>query len=74
MPTAVIPLEHQLRCAQRELRLRRQVYPKLVDERRMTQKAADHEIALMQAIVHTLEEVLESQQLSLFPRAGEERI
>jgi hypothetical protein len=68
MSTPVIPLEHQLRCAQRELRWRRQVYPRLVATRRMTQQAADHEIACMEAIIHTLEGVLEDRQLALFER------
>jgi hypothetical protein len=37
-------------CADREVRKRRRVYSRLVAEGRMTGKAADKEIAVMQAI------------------------
>jgi hypothetical protein len=38
-------------CAKRELAMRRRVYPKWVDSGRMSQDKADHEIAVMAAIV-----------------------
>lgn len=40
----------KLRCAQRELALRRNVYPKRVVSGLLAQSKADHEIALMEAI------------------------
>lgn len=47
----------QLRlCALRELRLRRNVYPRRVANRRMTAPQADKEIAMMEAIVEALTE------------------
>lgn len=47
-------LTDQLAAARRELGMRRRVYPRQVASGRMTQAAADHEIACMQAIVDTL--------------------
>jgi len=37
-------------CAEREVKLRKRVYPRRVDEGRMTQALADRQIALMEAI------------------------
>lgn len=44
-----------LACARRELALRRNVYPRWVGAKRMTQFKADDEIAAMDAIVRFLE-------------------
>lgn len=43
-----------IRCAERELALRRNVYPRWVGAKRMTQFRADEEIELMAAIVDYL--------------------
>jgi len=37
-------------CAEREIRLRKHVYPRLVREVRMTQTTADRELEVMRAI------------------------
>lgn len=50
-----VTLQDQLRAAQRELALRRNVYPNQVVARRMSQDKANHEIACMEAIVETLD-------------------
>jgi hypothetical protein len=50
-------LADQIRCAERELRKRRQVYPRFVADQRMTQAQAEHEIATMAAILETLREL-----------------
>ena len=39
-------------CAEREVTMREKVYPRLVDARKMSQKTADREIAMMRAIRH----------------------
>jgi hypothetical protein len=49
----------QLACAQRELAMRKRVFPRWVQQEKMTQEKmtqekADHEIACMEAIVATL--------------------
>lgn len=43
-------------CAKRELDYRRRVYPRWVENKRMTQARADEEIALMAEIVRVLQE------------------
>lgn len=43
--------QNKLECAKRELAMRMRVYPKWVDSGRMSQDKADHEIAVMAAIV-----------------------
>ncbi len=42
--------EQKLQCILRELRMRRNVYPKWVADRRLSQADADEQIALMEAI------------------------
>ncbi len=42
--------QEKLRCAERELRMRRFIYPKWVASGRITQLHADSEIAAMKAI------------------------
>jgi hypothetical protein len=42
--------QDKLRCAEREAKMRRRVYQRWVEQGRMTQKQADHEIACMEAI------------------------
>lgn len=57
----MITLEQQIACARREVAMRRNVYPKWVKSGRMKQEQADHEIAVMDAIVFTLRQ-LEQQR------------
>lgn len=52
-----IPIQDQVRCAQRELAMRLKVYPNSVQLRRMSQEQCDREIAAMSAIVATLQKV-----------------
>jgi hypothetical protein len=49
-----VPIQAQVRCAERELAKRQAVYPKLIQERKLPQVKADEEIAAMTAIVETL--------------------
>ena len=46
--------EELRQCAEREVKLRRQVYPNRVECGRMTQQLADRQIAMMQAIAERL--------------------
>lgn len=48
-------LTDQIASARRELSMRRRVYPGWVERKKMSQHAADHEIACMEAIIETLE-------------------
>ena len=54
---AEIPLYEQILCARRELALRKKVYGKWVESRKMTMEKASHEIAAMEAIIQTLEQI-----------------
>jgi hypothetical protein len=58
-----VSYKDQLACAKRELAMRRGVYPRWVENARLTQDKADKEIAAMEAIVETLERLDRSDQL-----------
>lgn len=49
-----ISIDDQIRCAQRELDMRQKVYPNLVRNKKMTEAAAEKEVASMFAIIETL--------------------
>lgn len=68
-----VPIAAQIACVQRELRLRNQVYPSLVDAKRLSQDMADAELETMYAVLRTLRAVQLSQatQQELFPMAKE---
>lgn len=51
---SAVPLHEQIAAAERELEMRRIVYPRRIFMRKMTQALADREIAAMAAIVATL--------------------
>ena len=52
-----------LACAERELRMRRRVYPRWVSEGRMTKAKADLEIGQMAAITDHLRQQAEGERL-----------
>lgn len=47
-------LAEQITCLKREIAMRKNVYPKWVENGRMKQEAADREIATMTDALHTL--------------------
>lgn len=51
---SAITLAEQIRCVQREIAMRRSVYPRLIQSGKMKQGTADREIAAMEAVVQTL--------------------
>jgi hypothetical protein len=55
-PTAV-SIDRQIACVKRELAQRRRVYPRLIADGRMSQAKADEEIAVMEQVLVTLEQV-----------------
>lgn len=57
-----IPLAEQVRAAQRELAMRRSVYPRRVEAKRMTQAMADRETTAMEAIVQTLTRLWDEEE------------
>lgn len=50
----MISISEQIKCVEREIEMRRRVYPNLVIRGRMTAGAKDREIAAMQAVYETL--------------------
>lgn len=56
-------LQAQIACVERELRFREHVYPRRIDQHKMTPQQAREQIALMQAVLATLREVEKSQML-----------
>ena len=54
---ADVPLEAQITCVKRELRMRGELYPKWVDRKKMTNRQAGNELRAMGAVLQTLEAV-----------------
>jgi hypothetical protein len=61
--TKVITGEDKLSCAQRELRLRRKVYPRWVQIGKMDASDAAREIATMEAIVKDYQHHLRQKEM-----------
>jgi hypothetical protein len=53
----------KLRAIERELKLRKRVYPRWVESGRMSQKQAAEEIAIMEAIAQDYQELVEQERL-----------
>ena len=49
-----ITITEQLACVERELRMRRRVYGRWVQQKKLTAEKADHELAAMQAVWDSL--------------------
>jgi hypothetical protein len=50
-----VTIEEQVACVEREIKMRRRVFPRWVEAGRMTQAKADAEIAAMEAVLATLQ-------------------
>jgi hypothetical protein len=53
----------KLRCVERELRMRKKVYPRWIAEGRMTQQQAEHEIDCMAAIAADYDKIVHGERL-----------
>ena len=51
-----ITLEDQIQAVTREISFRQRLYPRWVEQKKLTQKTADMEIARMRAVLETLRE------------------
>jgi len=67
----MITLPQKIQCVERELAMRRRVYPRWVSEGRMPQAKADDEIALMAAVLATLKglQPQQSRQMGLLQQS-----
>jgi hypothetical protein len=54
-PHPLVPIEGQIRCVEREINLRRDVYSRRVAKGTMTQAKSAEEIAAMVAVLQTLQ-------------------
>jgi hypothetical protein len=64
-------LEEQIAEVQREIVLRKSVYPKLVARGKLTQAEASRQLQLMVEVLKTLRRIdVEQRQMSLFGREG----
>jgi hypothetical protein len=61
-PSPDVSLEVQLKCAQRELAMRKNTYPRLIGAGRMNVFTAEDEIARMAAIVKTLQGLVDGRK------------
>ena len=68
-----VSLEQMAACARREFNLRQRVYPRWVQEGRMTAEKAQHEIRVMESIYYTLFRLKELQEASEEMKALEEK-
>lgn len=50
-------LTEQITAVEREIAMRKRVYPRWIESERMTQSKADHEIECMEAVLRTLQVV-----------------
>lgn len=55
-------LATQIACIERELRLRHKVYPRLVQQGKMTPPQAQHELLTMASVLRTLRDLHPQQQ------------
>jgi hypothetical protein len=65
--SAHVPIQHQIACVKREIAMRRRVYPRWVEQGRTTQALADDQIAMMEAVLATLERVQAEQTAKVAP-------
>ncbi len=63
-----VSIQDQIKEAQRELGLRRRLYPDWVQQGRLTLEDSYRQLAAMDAIVETLKRVQAETQLPLFTR------
>lgn len=51
-----VSMTAQIKCVEREIAMRKRVYPRFVKNGKMTQQEADAELAAMEAVLKTLNE------------------
>ena len=61
--TDIITTEDKLNCAERELKMRKRVYERQVDQGKMSAGLAAHEIACMEAILSDYRAQAEKERL-----------
>jgi hypothetical protein len=57
MTTMSVTTAEQIACVEREIHMRERVYPRFIEQRRMTAQTAEREIAGMYAVLATLQRI-----------------
>jgi hypothetical protein len=65
--TEPIPIERQIACVRREVSMRKRVYPRWVQNAKMTQDEADRQIETMEAVQATLEKLQADEKARTAP-------
>jgi hypothetical protein len=60
----MVTLDQQIAAVAREIAMRKNVYPKWVASKRMKQEEADHQIAAMEKVIETLNELKQIAELA----------
>lgn len=63
----LVPLAAQIACVERELGMRRSVYPRRVADGKMRQAQADQEVRAMEAVLETLQGLAAERAGELHP-------
>ena len=63
MTIPTIQIDLQIRCIEREIKMRITVYPRLVANGKMSQTKADNEYVAMCAVLETLRTIEEKERL-----------
>jgi hypothetical protein len=58
-------IDTQIKCVEREIAMRRRVYPKWVEAGRMSENKSIYEIATMEAVLETLKKAKAAEEPSL---------
>lgn len=58
-----IPIAEQIAAVTREIGYRSRVYPRLIEQGRMTPQAADYQRRVMEAVLQTLEAAAQKERL-----------
>jgi hypothetical protein len=61
--TDIITTTDKLACVKRELLMRKRVYPRWVEDKRISEGLATHQIACMEAIVEDYEALVVKERL-----------
>ena len=59
----MITIDQQIACVERELKMRRDVYPRRVGRKQMSQKFAEEQIITMSEVLRTLKAVKRDEDL-----------
>ncbi len=58
-----VPIQQQVDCVRRELKMRERVYPRWIASGKMTQTLAARELEAMRAVLETLQKIDEYSRL-----------